>query len=53
MVTERAIAGLTASTHAPAASAVLSFDCIVNPSVKNRRSRHPASLSQNSLVNYA
>src|SRR5262245_27693549 len=40
MVTEMAIAGLTASTHPAAASATLSFDFMVPALSTNHRSRH-------------
>src|SRR5262245_17221200 len=49
-VTERAIAGLTASTHPAATSATLSFDFMAVTPLDEPPQPPPASLSQSSLV---
>jgi|SRR5262245_12198070 hypothetical protein len=51
MVNERAIAGLAASTHAPATSAVLNFDFMAVTPLDEPPQPPPAWLSQGSVVN--
>jgi hypothetical protein len=58
MISAFAAPTLTARMHTVAASAALSFNFIVNPSVMNRRCDEPpqpppASLLQSSVVNYS
>jgi hypothetical protein len=49
MVTERAIAGFTASTHLRRHTPALSFDFIVNPLSTNHRSRDEREFRDNRI----